>query len=113
MGDEAKVGYRPPLQWKEMDPQRRRATQIGMWAWVWQRISAIAILLFLCLHIFLAYIPLIQLLLLVSVVFHAALGIRVILLDFNLVNIKYQKALVFYLLGIGVILLILIWNFIY
>jgi len=113
MAEEMNVEYRRPLQWKEFDPQRRRATQAGMWAWVWQRISAIAILVFLGLHVTLTYKPLIQFLLLITVVFHASLGLRVILLDFNIVNVKYQKALIGYLVGIGLILVAVIWTQIY
>jgi succinate dehydrogenase / fumarate reductase cytochrome b subunit len=113
MEEEMNMEYRKPLQWNEFDPMRRRATQIGMWAWVWQRISAIAIIVFLGLHVILTYKPLIQFLLLITVVFHATLGLRVILLDFNLVNVKYQKALIGYLAGVGLLLVILIWTQIY
>ncbi len=64
-----------------------------MWAWLWQRISALAIVVLLALHLTLTYKPFIQFLLLLVVTFHAALGLRVILLDFNLVGVKYQRAL--------------------
>lgn len=69
--------------------------------------------LFLVLHITLTYIPIIQFLLLITMVFHAALGLRVIFLDFNIVNVKYQKALIGYLLGLGLILVVLTWIIIY
>lgn len=113
MNTQAKLEYRKPLQWKELDPYRRRSAQIGMWAWVWQRISALAIIVLLTLHLLLTYKPLIQFLLLMAVIFHASLGLRVILLDFNVVNVKYQKALVWGLIGLGVVVFVTIWTRIY
>jgi hypothetical protein len=41
------------------------------------------------------------------------LGIRVILLDFNLVNVKYQKLLIYGLLALGLIAFAIIWKSIY
>ncbi|MEJ2724539.1 MAG: succinate dehydrogenase [Deltaproteobacteria bacterium] len=113
MAQEIRMEQREPLQWKELDPYRRRSTAIGMWAWIWQRISAMAIIVLLCLHLTLTYKPLIQFLLLVVVTFHAALGLRVILLDFNVVNVKYQKILIWGLLGLGLVVFVLIWKYIY
>ncbi len=113
MAGEIRVENRAPLQWKELDPYRRRSTHIGMWAWLWQRISAIAIIVLLVLHLTLTYIPLLQFLLLLAVTFHATLGIRVILLDLNLVNVKYQKALIYGLLALGLVALVIIWISIY
>ena len=105
--------YRKPLQWGELDPYRRERTYVGMWAWLLQRISAVCIVIFLILHLFFTYKPYLQFLLLLTVVFHAALGIRVILLDCNLVNIKYQRYLIPILLGAGLILLAFTWLVIY
>jgi succinate dehydrogenase / fumarate reductase cytochrome b subunit len=53
----------------------------------------------LALHITLTYKPWLQFLLLLAVTFHAALGLRVILLDFNLVNVV--PALIWGLTGLG------------
>jgi succinate dehydrogenase / fumarate reductase cytochrome b subunit len=50
---------------------------------------------------------------LATVTFHAALGLRVILLDFNIVNVKYQKALIAGLSALGIIIFIIIWTRIY
>ena len=107
------INYRKPLHWGELDPQRRENTQIGMWAWLLQRISALVIIVFLALHITLTYKPLIQLLLLLAVTFHASLGLRVILLDFNIVGVKYQRALVWGLVGLGLTIMAIIWFSIY
>src|SRR4051794_14359796 len=87
------ITYRKHLRWGEQDPHRRASTPLGMWAWLLQRISALLILVLLVLHISLPYKQLVQFLLLLVVTFHATLGIRVILLDFNLVSIRYQRAL--------------------
>jgi succinate dehydrogenase / fumarate reductase cytochrome b subunit len=84
-----------------------------MWAWLWQRISALAILVFLGLHLTLTYIPLIQFLLLLVVIFHAALGLRIILLDFGVVNVRYQKALIGGLGMLGAVMFIIVWVSIY
>ena len=109
MDQNISIEYRKPLRWGEFDPRRRESTQIGMWAWMWQRISALAIVVFLCLHVTLTYKPIIQFLLLLSVTFHASLGLRVILLDFNIVGIKYQRALIWGLTGLGLLAMIIVW----
>lgn len=113
MTEQADLQYRPGLVWGELDPNRWRNTPAGMWAWIMQRLSAIAIIFLLGLHVTLTYIPLIQFLLLTMVTFHAVLGLRVILLDFNIVNIKYQKALIAALLALGLVILVIIWTSIY
>jgi succinate dehydrogenase / fumarate reductase cytochrome b subunit len=107
------INYRKPLQWGELDPHRTENTQIGMWAWLLQRISALAIIIFLALHVTLTYKPLIQLLLLLAVTFHAALGLRVILLDFNIVGVKYQRTLIWGLCGLCLTVMAVIWFSIY
>ncbi len=107
------INNRKPLQWGEFDPNRRKNMFVGMWAWMWQRISAIAIVFLLALHITLTYKPWLQFLLLMAVTFHATLGLRVILLDFNIVKVKYQCALIWGLTGMGLIVFILIWRSIY
>lgn len=113
MQDNNSLEYRKPLQWGEHDPHRRENTPIGMWAWMAQRISALAIVVLIVFHITLTYKPLIQLLLLLAVAFHAALGLRVILLDFNIVGIKYHRALVWGLTALGVVIAVHVWRVIY
>ena len=113
MDREAKITYRTPLIRAEMDPNRWRSTQAGMWAWLWQRVSALALIAFLALHVTLPYRPLIQFLLLLTLVFHGALGLRVILLDFGVVDVKYQKALIGGLGALGIVVMIIIWTGIY
>jgi succinate dehydrogenase/fumarate reductase cytochrome b subunit len=113
MEQETDIRPRPPLQWGEQDPNRWKNTPVGMWAWIWQRLSALAIIVFLALHLTLPYKPIIQFLLLLTVTFHAVLGLRVILLDFNIVHVKYQKALIAGLGATGILMMIIIWTGIY
>jgi len=113
MAQDTQFQQRKPLRWGEMDPNRWKNTPVGMWAWIWQRISALAILFFLALHLTLTYKPIIQFLLLLTVTFHAVLGLRVILLDFSLVNVKYQKALIAGLGATGILMVVIIWTGIY
>jgi succinate dehydrogenase/fumarate reductase cytochrome b subunit len=105
--------YRKPLRWGEHDPHRRESTPFGMWAWMWQRISALAVVVLLVLHVTLTYKPIVQLLLLLAVTFHAALGLRVILLDFNIVGVKYHRALAWGLTALGLFVSVQIWRSIY
>ena len=113
MEEDTILEHRKPLKWGEQDPNRLKNTPVGMWAWLWQRISALAIIFFLALHLTLTYKPIIQFLLLMSVTFHAVLGLRVILLDFNIVNVKYQKALIAGLGAAGILMIAIIWTGIY
>jgi succinate dehydrogenase / fumarate reductase cytochrome b subunit len=113
MEQNRKFEFREPLRKGELDIKRWRKTQIGMWAWIWQRISALAIIVLLGLHLTLTYKPIIQFMLLITVTFHAMLGIRIILLDFNVVDIKYQKALIAGLVTLGIVMFAIIWSQIY
>ncbi len=113
MEQDIEIKYREPLMKGELDVNRWRNTQVGMWAWIWQRISALAIVVLLGLHLTLTYKPAIQFLLLATITLHATLGLRVILLDFNIVNVKYQKALIAGLATLGIIIFIIIWTRIY
>ncbi|MBW1961592.1 MAG: succinate dehydrogenase [Deltaproteobacteria bacterium] len=113
MGQDTTIQNRKPLRHGEQAPYRWRNTPVGMWAWIWQRLSALAIIFFLALHLTLTYKPIIQFLLLLTVTFHAVLGLRVIFLDFNIVNVKYQKALIAGLAGTGLLILVIIWTAIY
>ncbi len=92
------------------DTQTWRSTLPGMWAWLIQRISAILILLFLPLHFFLPYRRPLQFLLLLVVSVHAALGIRVFLIDLG-VNVKTQKVLFILFLLLAAFFLFFIWNY--
>jgi succinate dehydrogenase / fumarate reductase cytochrome b subunit len=111
--EKPQVQFRRHLRWGEQDPHRRANTPLSMWAWLWQRISALAIVVLLVFHITMPYRPMIQFLLLLVVTFHATLGLRVILLDFNLVSVRHHKALAWGLPAAGVVALFFIWRAIY
>ena len=96
----SELEYRKPLQWGEIDPYRRGRTHVGMWAWLLQRVSAVFIVFLLVL-------------LLLAVAFHASLGLRVILLDFNLAKISSARRLVPWTLGLGVAAVVIAWFAIY
>lgn len=113
MRTNVQLTYRPALKSGDHDPYRYANARLGMWAWIAQRVSALAIVIFITLHVLLTYKPLIQFALLLCVVFHAALGLRVIFLDFNVVSVKYQKALVWGLTGLGFVVLCITWFSIY
>lgn len=104
---------RRPLRWGELDPHRRENVRISMWAWVWQRVTALATIVLLVLHIVFTYKLWIQFLLLLGITFHATLGLRVILLDFNLVDVKYQKALAWGLTALGLFVMVVVWFSLY
>jgi succinate dehydrogenase / fumarate reductase cytochrome b subunit len=63
-----------------------------MWAWLAQRIAGVALVPLIVLHIWYPYTLITQSLLIVVVVFHALLGIRVLLLDAG-VPVAYEKAI--------------------
>jgi succinate dehydrogenase / fumarate reductase cytochrome b subunit len=92
------------------DAQVWRKTLPGMWAWLFQRVSAILILLFLTLHLFLPYRRPLQFLLLLVVAFHASLGIRVFLIDLG-ASVKSQKILFLLFLLLAAFGLLFIWNY--
>ena len=105
--------YRKHLRWNEHDPHRRANTPLGMWAWLLQRISALVLVVLIGLHVVLPYKPVIQFVLLLTVTFHATLGLRVILLDFNLVSIRYHRALAWGLPLAGLAILLVVWRSLY
>jgi succinate dehydrogenase hydrophobic anchor subunit len=113
MEDEKPLQYRKRLQWGEHDPHRRENTMIGMWAWLAQRVSAVALVVLVVLHLVWTYQRFIQLLLLLTIAFHGALGVRVMLLDFNIVPIKYHRALIWGLTALGLAISYHLWRTIY
>ena len=80
-----------------------KATPASMWAWLAQRFSAVFALGLVVYHYFNPFNQHAQTLLLAFVLFHAVLGVRVILLDFGL-NTKRQKLALFILTGLGIVL---------
>jgi succinate dehydrogenase hydrophobic anchor subunit len=67
-----------------------KATTPGMWAWLTQRLAALALIPLLVIHIAWPYKVASQLLLLLVIVFHGMLGVRVLLIDIG-VNVRSEK----------------------
>jgi succinate dehydrogenase / fumarate reductase, cytochrome b subunit len=100
--------------------------QSGMWSWLFHRVSGLAILLFLLIHIvdisMLSFGPvvynnsillfdqwevrLLSLSLIAAVLYHASNGIRVILIDFWPKAVLYQKVLFASALVVTIVLFI-------
>ena len=100
--------------------------QSGMWSWLFHRVSGLAILLFLLIHIvdisMLGFGPvvynnsivlfdqwivrLLSLALIAAILFHAFNGIRIILIDFWPKAVKYQK--VFFVIAMVVTIVLFI-----
>ncbi len=91
-----------------------RATQVGMWAWLMQRVTAVGAVVFVLLHLSYPYQLVFQILLLICVCFHLVLGLRVIALDLG-ARASAQKALFGGLMALGVVLLVIVlkWRIIY
>lgn len=70
---------RPPL-W---DLTAWRALYPGMWAWLLQRLSAVAVLVLFPLHVINPYVDWIRVAMLACVTWHAMHGIKVLLTDFG------------------------------
>jgi succinate dehydrogenase hydrophobic anchor subunit len=107
--NEKTAGYRKPLARGELDPNRAASTQAGMWAWMLQRGSALVLLVLVALHLARTYNRTVQFLLLLVIAFHAALGVRVILLDFDLVAVKHHRRLIWGLLGLAAAIALVVW----
>ena len=86
-----------------------RSTQVGMWAWLMQRFSALGIVLFICLHLCYPYQIIFQTCLLISAAIHIVLGIRVIFLDIG-TRVALQKILFGSLIALGIILFVIVFK---
>ncbi len=91
-----------------------RATRVGMWAWLMQRVTALAAVAFVLLHLTYPYQVIFQVLLLTAVAFHLALGLRVIVLDLG-ARVGLQKLLFGAAAVLGTVLLVIVlrWRILY
>jgi len=85
-----------------------RDTKAGMWAWLLVRASAVFTVVLVALHLIYPYAVSVQFLLLLTLTFHAVLGVRVILLDLG-VGVRFQKPLMAGLLLLGLVVFLLVW----
>lgn len=100
--------------------------QSGMWSWLFHRVSGLAILLFLLIHIvdisMLSFGPtvynnsillfdqwtvrLLSLSLIAAILYHAFNGIRIVLIDFWYKAVRYQKVLFAIVMVVTIVLFI-------
>jgi succinate dehydrogenase hydrophobic anchor subunit len=85
-----------------------RGTATGMWAWLIQRVAAVALLVVVALHLVNPFRRGVQAALLALVLVHALLGVRALLLDLGLPLAWHRALFVAALLGAGV-LFVAVW----
>lgn len=85
-----------------------RDTKAGMWAWLLVRGSAVLLVGLVAVHLVYPYAVWAQFLLLLTLIGHAVLGVRVILMDLG-VALRYQKPLFAGLLALGLVIFVLVW----
>jgi succinate dehydrogenase hydrophobic anchor subunit len=86
-----------------------RDTKLGMWAWLTQRVAAVALVAVIALHLRSPFVRPVQALLLGLVLLHGLLGVRAILLDFGL-PVRWHRALFAGALGLGAAIFVLVWG---
>jgi len=105
-----------PVEYKRdiMSLAEWRSTQVGMWAWLMQRFTAISSIVFIFLHLTYPYQLVFQVALLICACFHLVLGLRVIVLDIG-TKVALQKVLFGVLVTFGIVLLVIVlkWRIIY
>jgi len=84
-----------------------RSTQVGMWAWLMQRFSALLIVILISLHLVYPYLVSLQAIMAFFVFMHAALGLRVIFLDLG-TDTKLHKTLFYVLLALAFVLFVIV-----
>lgn len=85
-----------------------RGTRVGLWAWLLQRVAAVALVGVIVLHLRNPFVRLVQAGLLGLVLLHGLLGLRAILLDLGL-PVRFHRALFAGALVAGVGLYALVW----
>ena len=84
-------------------PASRKPAYLGMWTWLFQRGSSLILMVLLPWHWVNPYSRPVRIAVLFLVIFHAAAGVRVMLLDFGLGE-RWHRSLVWTLAGIGLII---------
>lgn len=84
-------------------PRAWEAAPAGLWAWVLQRLSAVLVLVLVGMHLWFPWNRPLRLTLLATVILHAVLGVRVIILDLA-PSVRIQKTLLAVLVALGAIL---------
>jgi succinate dehydrogenase / fumarate reductase cytochrome b subunit len=84
-------------------PASGKPAYLGMWTWLLQRASSVLLMVLLPWHWVNPYSRPVRLAVLFFVIFHAAAGVRVMILDFGLAE-RWHRGLVWMLAGIGLII---------
>ena len=91
-------------------PESWRDTKAGMWAWLLQRLAAVALLAVIALHLGNPFRRAVQAALLALVLLHGLLGVRAILLDFGL-PVRWHRALFAGALGLAAAIFAAVWRY--
>src|SRR5262245_60509306 len=83
-------------------PASGTPTYLGMWAWIFQRAAALILMVLLPWHWVNPYSRPVRIAVLFFVIFHAAAGVRVMLLDFGLAE-HWHRCLVWALASLGLV----------
>ena len=75
---------------------------LGMWTWLWQRVSSVILIVLLPWHWINPFYRPVRIAVLFFVIFHAMAGIRVMMIDFGLAE-RWHRSLVWMLAGVGVV----------
>jgi succinate dehydrogenase / fumarate reductase cytochrome b subunit len=84
-------------------PASGKPAYLGMWTWLFQRLSSLILIILLPWHWVNPYSRPVRVAVLFFVIFHAAAGVRVMLLDVGMPE-RWQRALVWSLAGIGLVI---------
>jgi len=95
----------PPAKAPLWDLTAWRAMYPGMWAWLFQRLSALALIVLFPIHVMKPYIDWLRITMLLLVVFHSMHGVKVILTDFGF-PARHQRKLLWVLTAAGAALFV-------
>jgi succinate dehydrogenase hydrophobic anchor subunit len=90
-------------------PEGWRDTKAGMWAWLLQRLAAVALVAVVALHLANPFRREVQAALLGLVLVHGLLGVRAILLDFGL-PVRWHRALFAGSLALAAVIFAVVWR---
>jgi succinate dehydrogenase hydrophobic anchor subunit len=92
-----------PTRFSVTLPASGKPAYLGMWTWMFQRASSLILMVLRPWHWVNPYSRPVRIAVLFFVIFHAAAGVRVMLLDFGLAE-RWHRRLVWTLAGIGLII---------
>lgn len=76
---------------------------LGMWTWIFQRLSSVILMILLPWHWINPYSRPVRIAVLFFVIFHAAAGVRVMLTDFGVAE-RWHRGLAWMLAGVGLVI---------